>query len=67
MTSAKKNCIVKKKSNRGASDMINVGRVLADAVKERTPKKASFTRKSLSGCGGNTLATVAGVNLALRY
>ena len=47
--------------------MINVGRVLADAVKERTPKKASFTRKSLSGCGGNTLATVAGVNLALRY
>ena len=26
LTSAKKNCIVKKKSNRGASDMINVGR-----------------------------------------
>ena len=47
--------------------MTNVGRVLADAVKERTPKKVSFSQKGLSGCKGNTLATVAGVNLALRY
>ena len=29
--------------------MINVGRVLADAVKERTPKKVSFPKRAYLG------------------
>ncbi len=39
--------------------MINVGRDLADAVKERTPKREFYPEKFLSGCKVNSLVTVA--------
>ena len=39
--------------------MINVGRDLADAVKERTPKREFYPEKFLSGYKGNTFVTVA--------
>lgn len=39
--------------------MINVGRDLADVVKERTPKREFYPEKFLSGCKVNSLVTVA--------
>ena len=49
--------------------MINVGRDLADAVKERTPKRFFLPEELSSGRTGNTRPTVAGVfpRCAIEY
>ena len=47
--------------------MTNVGRDFSRRGKGEDAEESFFSQKGLSGCKGNTLATVAGVNFALRY